>query len=512
MGCAASLKPKKSNKNNHLIESNTPIPKKIITQLTASATLLDYSFIKALGTGAFSHVLLCIHTPTQQFRALKCIKKEALVPQQLNLIYKVQEAYLLRKIDHPNIIKCYEVFEDNDYAYLSLEYCPGGSLLKHFKEQKWFCEDYVCNIISQILSALAYIHEHKIMHRDIKANNVFIMDKDRVNVKIGDFGSACRLKRGQKGKGCFGTSYYIAPETLKGMYNEKVDIWSCGILLFILMTGEAPYIGQNTLEIKRQILQNPFTKEKWTLKIKEKLVFDLLESMLEINPEERFSAKQALMHPWITKYKKILRSKDQIYTNTFSDYYFNKIHQNASLYIAAYLVKIKEIEDFNKKFPKIHNINNKQHRLKKHFLPNIKNYSKNSNSFYYKQINLRNTFQTNTKTTQNFFLFKPFIEKNFTNKNFLSLSESILSSLSFEKYTYSECIISVFNMFDTDQDGFISLKDIQNTLGNLNIFDENIRKANKLYRINKFISRKKFVDLIQGYSGYRRENRVENIE
>lgn len=76
-----------------------------------------------------------MYKPTQKLRALKCIKKEALVPQQLNLIYKVQEVYFLKKINHPNIIKCYELFEDNDYVYLSLEYCPGGNLLKYFMKK-----------------------------------------------------------------------------------------------------------------------------------------------------------------------------------------------------------------------------------------------------------------------------------------------------------------------------------------------------------------------------------------
>jgi calcium-dependent protein kinase len=165
------------------------------------------------------------------------------------------EIEILRDLDHPNVIKVFEYFQDNDRLYIVSEYVKGGELLHEMNRRKnkklqHFTEEEAAFMIKQILITINYLHNRKIVHRDIKPDNILIesMPTEKEpdlpwQIKVIDFGTAMRFKPGSKIKQTFGTSYYIAPEVLDGAYNEKCDLWSTGVILYMMLSGRPPFTG-----------------------------------------------------------------------------------------------------------------------------------------------------------------------------------------------------------------------------------------------------------------------------
>jgi len=151
----------------------------------------------------------------------------------------------LSKLDHPNILKLYEVYTDEKRYYIVTELCKGGELFDEILKKGIFTEKEAAKIIQQILQAVAYFHELNIVHRDLKPENVLI-DKELNNtLKIIDFGTSIEVQEHENLTNTHGTSYYIAPEVLNKKYNKKCDVWSVGVILYILLSGKPPFDGNN---------------------------------------------------------------------------------------------------------------------------------------------------------------------------------------------------------------------------------------------------------------------------
>ena len=152
----------------------------------------------------------------------------------------MKEINILSTLDHPNVIKTYEYFIDNRFIYIVTEYLSGGELFDKIKQETSFSEDDSRKIFKEILEGVNYLHSKNIVHRDLKPENIMYEGKI---LKIVDFGSSKQIDNKNKMKNFHGTSYYIAPEILKGEYNEKCDVWSCGVILYILLSGRPPFYG-----------------------------------------------------------------------------------------------------------------------------------------------------------------------------------------------------------------------------------------------------------------------------
>jgi len=169
------------------------------------------------------------------------------------------------QIDHPNIIKLYEVYEDARYLYLIMEECTGGELfdriLDRIEGQNLFTEREAAAIFKQYMSAVCHCHSQKICHRDLKPENLLLSnDKPDSPLKVIDFGLSKVYSNGNNHMNTkVGTAYYVSPEVLEGNYDEKCDIWSSGVILYILLTGEPPFNGANDNEIYRKISQRKFS-------------------------------------------------------------------------------------------------------------------------------------------------------------------------------------------------------------------------------------------------------------
>ena len=194
----------------------------------------------------------CIHKATGDKRAVKRLAKEKLSPNaRIRLNYEID---ILKNLDHPNILRLYEVFEDKKYIYLVTEYCQGGELFDEIIARGKFNEQDAAVVIKQLLSAISYCHSKKVCHRDLKPENILIDNKETLQIKLIDFGTSQRFEDAENMELVLGTAYYIAPEVLRGHYDEKCDIWSIGVIMYILLSGEPPFPGSDDKEILKSVV------------------------------------------------------------------------------------------------------------------------------------------------------------------------------------------------------------------------------------------------------------------
>jgi len=207
---------------------------------------------KVLGAGAFGKVFLSESIANPAFKvAIKVLNKSKL-GNQIDSIK--EEVSILQKLDHPNIVKYYETYIDTKYLYLVMEYCPGGELFEKIASQKdqLFNESEACVIMEKLLRAINHCHANNIVHRDIKPENIMIGGDNEL--KIIDFGLSKRSKdKNATLSTIAGTPYYMAPEVLEGEYNYKCDIWSLGVLMYVLVSGYLPFQGENRNEVFAKI-------------------------------------------------------------------------------------------------------------------------------------------------------------------------------------------------------------------------------------------------------------------
>jgi calcium-dependent protein kinase len=268
----------------------------------------EYEISDKLGEGAYGCVYKTKHKKTKLIRAVKAIKRRNIDTQAFG-----NEISILKTVDHPNIIRLFECFYDNNYYYMIEEYCSGGDLYDYIKRQRSFTEKKAANIIMQLLSATNHLHMKKIVHRDLKPENIVFSEtlNNEIFIKLIDFGTSVCMKNEPLTQE-LGTIYYIAPEVFKNNYNEKADVWSCGIILYTMLCGHPPFRGTKEEEIKQKILKGKldFPGKEWN-KVSREAV-DFVCDLLTYDPNNRISAEKALNNPWLIKMLKCENEEDNI--------------------------------------------------------------------------------------------------------------------------------------------------------------------------------------------------------
>jgi calcium-dependent protein kinase len=266
--------------------------------------LTDLYYVKEeIGSGSYGRVFRVKNKETGETRACK----QLTIKHIQNYEKFMLEINILTKMDHPNIIKLFEVFEDKRYVYLVMEECTGGELfdkiIEKLQNDTIFTEREAAKIFKQVVSSIAYCHYEGICHRDLKPENLLLLNKkDDSPIKVIDFGLS-NIFKDKSGKEIqmtskVGTAYYVSPEVLSGNYDEKCDIWSAGVILYILLCGDPPFNGPNDNEIYKKIKQKKFTFSNSIWKNISDQAKDLITSML-CDPEKRPTAEQVLAHSWI---------------------------------------------------------------------------------------------------------------------------------------------------------------------------------------------------------------------
>lgn len=205
---------------------------------------------RSLVLGSYGVVYKAIHKASKSKRAIKLINKENVKVENEGELFS--EIKVLKELDHPSIMRIYEFGSDKDFYYLVSEYIDGGELFDEIVKRKYMCEEDAAYIIKQILSAIVYCHSRGVVHRDLKPENILIDSvtaEGKINIKVIDFGTALFVSPDTKMSEMLGTPYYIAPEVINGKYNEKCDVWSIGVILFILLSGTPPFNGFTDTEI-----------------------------------------------------------------------------------------------------------------------------------------------------------------------------------------------------------------------------------------------------------------------
>ena len=258
----------------------------------------DFAVIKDLGEGGYGIVRLIQELEDGHHKyAVKSMVKDEIKKKSRGMSAVISEIEIMQKIKHPSFVSLHRIYENEKYIHLIMEYVEGGSLFHRFQRGLIFSEEKAAKFMKDMLEALNYMHSLEIVHRDIKPENILmISNDDDTKFKICDFGLA--YVSGQDQTLRCGSPGYVAPEILKKKsYNHKVDIFSAGIICYILLSGRNPFTGHSHKEIlmKNEECRFYFSDEYWGHVSREGVDFVL--KLTDPDPESRYSAEQALKHP-----------------------------------------------------------------------------------------------------------------------------------------------------------------------------------------------------------------------
>ena len=422
-----------------------------------------YEKICDLGEGSFGQVIKVKNVNTESIRAMKIMMKG----NDMNEEEFLQESETLKSLSHPNIIKIFEIFKYQEKIYLVEEYVKGGDLFSKVIKLNNISERITLMIMKQIFSAVYYLHYNNIIHGDLKLENIMVesLIKRRptkllsdlnstlseFDIKIIDFGCSTFYKNVPLKK-LIGTLYYLAPEVIHGSYNNKCDIWSCGVIMYALLSGYFPFNGESSEEIMSKILKGKFVFTNEFSHVSEPTK-DLIRSCLELDPYKRISAAKALDH----KCFKLLENDD---SNESDD---------------------EQIE----LDPVIHNLKNMKRRLTfqkaiiKFMTFNLFSSEEVATvrNFYKKLDDNNDGYLTTSELKKGLFKAgKLFSEDDFEeiiseldpyNTGIIEYEDFIACCVDKEKILKEDKLKAAFNLFDTDKSGGISVDEIKSAF-NLN--------------------------------------------
>ena len=410
---------------------------------------------KILGRGSFGIVYLVKQRYLSRYFAMKVIKKSSTKgkEEEENLMNEVD---ILRKLDHPNIVKITDFYSLKTEYNIITEYCQEGELFDEIKAQSPFSEAMAAWYLRQILSAASYCHNMNIIHRDLKPENILIVKRQKNGyhpIKIIDFGTAKVFQKEKAEHVLIGSAYYIAPEVLSRNYTELCDLWSCGVIMYILLTGRPPFNGSNEEEIMKKIKEGNYDLKKYPWGIISEEAKDLLKGLLQVNTKKRLTAKQALEHKWF----KIEKIKSNLTVYNVKHRQLNKLIDNLMKYrsdnilrcaVIALLVhnsiQLNQAHDAVKLFNQIDK--NGDGKISKDELFNgLQPYKKEiSDDELRKQVDI---IFNNIDSDHNGYLeYEEFVRAAIDKDHFLSVN--------FLQFA--------FNYFDKDHDGEITLEEVKN--------------------------------------------------
>jgi len=316
MGCGGAKAAKTAEGNNqggggggNKSSASTAMPRKEVKAggiehakfiMDNPGKVLDYydQDKKKLGEGSYGSVCKAKNKVSGAYRAIKTISKA----QMKNVDRFKQEIAIMKMMDHPNIIKLYESFEDHRNIYLVMELSSGGELFDRIIELGHFTEVQAAVLMQQIVRAVYYMHENHVCHRDMKPENFLFMTKEPIEknlLKIIDFGLSCKFEVGKVMTTKAGTPYYVAPQVLGGKYDHLSDMWSVGVIMYVMLCGYPPFFGETDAEVLSKVRLGNFSFNAADWKNVSEDAKNLIRMLLKMNPRDRYTAEQALNHEWI---------------------------------------------------------------------------------------------------------------------------------------------------------------------------------------------------------------------
>ncbi len=441
--------------------------------------LLDfYDVVKQLGKGGYGKVYEVKNKKTGELRACKHLSKLNIK----NLDKFRREIEILKKMDHPNIIRIYEVYESERSLYIVMEECKGGEIfdriIEHIQNKQMYSEKDAAIIFQQVMSCIQYCHNQNICHRDLKPENILYLNagsEKNNRIKIIDFGLS---QASDRLKTKVGTAYYVSPEILKGNYTQLCDIWSAGVILYILLSGDPPFNGANDSAIYNKIAEMRYTfpESKW--KNVSNDAKDLICHML-VPEKERFNAEQVLAHKWFQNANEAPLSEiDFNAHNLFMNFVNGSMIKKMGLMFIATRLDENEINNLKKVFSAFDTGKDGQISYEefKQGLMGLK-----SNKI--KEEDVKSLFD------------KIDVDKN----GKIDYTEFIAATIDEANYNKKERLLEAFDSFDKDGSGQISKGELLETLNAEKCQEKEIEKFIKAVDQdgNGKISREEFMKLME---------------
>jgi calcium-dependent protein kinase len=436
-------------------ESNIKIDGNLIVGKASGNVNENYKNIKKLGEGSYGSVYKVNHIHTSQHRAMKIIAKRATSSNDSKMDNEIlNEIEMLKRMDHPNIVKIFEFFYSSKNYYLITEFCKEGELFETIVREGPFNEEFAGYILFQIFSAVNYCHSINILHRDLKPENILIERKEQngfLKIKIIDFGTAKIFDTNKVERKIIGSSYYIAPEVLSKNYNEKCDLWSCGVIMYILLSSTPPFPGKEDAEIIENIKKGYYDIESNVWEKISPEAKNLIRNLLERNPSIRITAEEAMNHKWFKKLKIrdklnfIPKEKIMKMLEALKLFQPDKILKRIAI---AYLVhnnpQHQEVLDGCKLFNLIDkNFNGKITKLElKNGMNELTNYNEEESTKFVNQI---------------------FNLIDGDNNGYIEYEEFVRCCIDKEAFINEEVIKFSFRFFDIDKDGEITFDEVKDT-------------------------------------------------
>ena len=419
---------------------------------------MKYEFIRTIGGGHYGSVRLgAIKGRSSPYFAIKTIAKRKLKAAKQMLEREIQ---ILFALDHPNVIKLYEVFEDHKYFYLVTEYCSGGELFDRILAMGRYSEVEASRLMQKILLAANNLHQNNVCHRDLKPENfMFESPEADSELKLIDFGLSNKFffRFGSSELNSFvGTPNYIAPEVLLGRYGAMCDMWSVGVIMYAMLSGRFPFSGETPNDVFARVLSGEFSISSEVWENVSPLAIDLLSKLLTSNPSHRLPADKALAHPWLSQSipaNPLAISRDVI--DSLRQYKSRSQFQSEAYAIIVKYLTITHIKDLKDTFMALD-------REKNGFL----------------------TFEEVEQglLTAGYQMAGHEIEEIILNADFrkdgrINYSEFIAATLDSRALLDEDTVWNAFNFFDVDSSGFITESNVREALkrAGRNLSDRDIK-------------------------------------
>lgn len=445
---------------------NLKIEQNFLVQEGAGDPYELYEETKLLGEGAFGKVFKVQHKTSRVTRAMKIINKQQAAIGEEDEIALIKEIDILKGLDHPNIIKVYEYYNTKRKLYIVSELCTGGELFDKITRDKHFSEKVAAHVMKQLLSAVQFCHSNNIIHRDLKPENILIESeeeckKEFFTIKVIDFGTS-EIKKNKMLDRQIGTPFYIAPEVLNNSYNEKCDIWSCGVIMYILLCGYPPFYGEEEHEIYAAVKSGKYVMDGSDWDQVSADAKDLIRNMLCMNIGKRYSAEQAINHIWFKKMKEMINIKP-ISRESLENISHNlkrfKVNQKLQQATLAFIV---------------HNMTQKEDtiELRKAFM----DFDENGDGRLTKEELYKGLTRIMTpgeaRDEVNRIMEIIDVDKN----GYIEYEEFLRASLNMSKVLTEQNLQVAFNMFDKDRSGKITTDEIRDVLGKEAKISDNVWK------------------------------------
>jgi len=428
------------------------VKEKFIFERTEKITDYYDSDAKNLGAGSYGSVSKAQRKATGQQVAIKKITKKDVknIPR-----FKL-EIRIMKILDHPNIIKLYEHFEDHKNIYLVMELCTGGELFDRIIEENKMSEKHAAIIMRQMLRAINYMHGSNVMHRDLKPENFLFRSKDPVektDLKIIDFGLSCEFEPGQMVKTRAGTPYYVAPQVLQGEYDQACDLWSCGVMLYIILVGYPPFYAEKDEDVLKKVSAGAFSFRADDWRDISHDAKDLIKKLLKKTVKDRINASEALDHRWIKDTAPAAPAANVSRSVLQNLKAFRSMHKmkKAALHVIAHQLGDEAIKELRDLFTSLDKDGNGTLTIQE----------------------MKDGIEKSGLTNQTIDLKAILEDVDADGSGVIDYTEWIASTLNMKQYFQEDVLWAAFKVFDRDGNGKIS----KDELANIVLEDPNVKQV-----------------------------------